>query len=154
MSHYEDRLAACGIDWPQLSRPELPFSPTTKVGNILYVSGQIPEKGDNIAHIGQIGREIDIETALESAKLCAANVIFWANAALDGNLDRVVRLVKLTVFINAVPGFTAYSQIGNGASQIMNAVFGERGNHARSAIGVAGLPANVPVEVEAVFHIR
>lgn len=154
MSHYKDKLAACGIDWPNLARPDLPFSPTTKVDNFLYVSGQIPEKGSDIAYVGQVGRDIDIETALESAKLCAANIIFWANAALDGDLDRVVRLAKLTVFVNAVPGFTAYSQIGNGASQVMNAVFGERGEHARSAIGVAGLPANVPVEVEAVFHIR
>ncbi|MDH7788560.1 enamine deaminase RidA (YjgF/YER057c/UK114 family) [Ochrobactrum sp. 19YEA23] len=154
MSDYKEKLAACGIVWPNLTRPDLPFSPTTKVDNFLYVSGQIPEKGSDIAYIGQVGGEIDMETALESAKLCAANVIFWANEALDGDLDRVVRLAKLTVFVNAVPGFTTYSQVGNGASQLMNAVFGERGAHARSAIGVAGLPANVPVEVEAVFHIR
>ncbi len=154
MSNYQNKLTACGIEWPNLARPDLPFSPTTKADNFLYVSGQIPEKAGEIAYTGQVGGEIDIDNALESAKLCAANVIFWANEALEGDLDRVVGLAKLTVFINAVADFNAYSQVGNGASQIMNVVFGERGVHARSAIGVAGFPANVPVEVEAVFLIR
>lgn len=154
MSSHREKLAACGLDWPELSRPDLPFSPTIEINNFLYVSGQIPERGADIAYVGQVGREIDAQTAYESAKLCAANIIFWANEALGGDLDRVTQLVKLTVFINAVPGFSNYSQIGNGASQVMQTVFGDRGEHARSAIGVAGLPANVPVEVEAVFYLR
>lgn len=154
MTDYRKNLEACGIAWPELARPNLPFAPTKRIGDVLYVSGQIPEAAGEIAFTGKVGAEIDIETALESARLCAANAIYWVSDALGGDLDRVVQLAKLTIFINATPGFTTFSQIGNGASEIMNAVFGARGEHARSAIGVAGLPANVPVEVEAVFHIR
>lgn len=154
MTSYRTTLEACGIAWPELSRPNLPFAPTKRIGDILYVSGQIPETLSDIVFTGKVGAEIDVETALKSAKLCAANVIYWVDQALDGDLDRVIQLAKLTIFINAAPGFAAFSQIGNGASEVMNAVFGERGEHARSAVGMAGLPANVPVEVEAVFHVR
>ncbi|MFT4505997.1 RidA family protein [Caballeronia sp. 15711] len=154
MSSYTEKLEGCGVDWPQLSRPDLPFSPTKRIGDFLYVSGQIPEVVGEVAYVGRVGQEVDIETALNSARICAANIIYWVDNALNGDLDRVVQLAKLTIFINAIPGFTAFSQIGNGASEVMNAVFGERGEHARSAIGMAGLPANVPVEIEAVFHVR
>lgn len=154
MSIYRKHLEDLGIEWPKLSRPNLPFSPTRRIGDVLYVSGQIPEVLSDIAFVGKVGQEIDMERALQSARICAANAIYWVDQALDCDLDRVVQLAKLTIFINAVPGFSAFSQIGKGASEVMNAVFGERGDHARSAIGVAGLPANVPVEVEAVFQIR
>lgn len=154
MIDYKQRLADCGIAWPELDRPDLPFTPARRIGDVLHVSGQIPEVHGKIAFSGKVGEKIDIETALQNARICAANVIYWVDHALEGDLDRVLQLAKLTVFINAVPGFTAFSQVGNGASEVMNAVFGARGEHARSAIGVAGLPANVPVEVEAIFHIR
>lgn len=154
MSEYKKNLQSCGVTWPELSRPDLPFAPTKRVGDVLYVSGQIPEVLNDIPYIGKVGEEIDVETALHCARLCAANIIYWVDQALEGDLDRVVQLAKLTVFINAVPGFTAFSQIGNGASEMMNVVFGERGEHARSALGMAGLPANVPVEVEAIFYVR
>jgi enamine deaminase RidA (YjgF/YER057c/UK114 family) len=154
MSTYKQKLEACGVEWPELYRPDLPFAPTKQIGEVLYVSGQIPEKSGDIAYVGQVGGEIDIGAALQCARLCAANIIYWVDRALEGNLDRVVQLAKLTIFINAVPGFAAFSTIGNGASEVMNAVFGERGEHARSAVGMAGLPANVPVEIEAVFYVR
>lgn len=154
MTDYRTIVEHQGIAWPQLVRPNLPFTPTKRIGDTLYISGQIPEVLGQIAFAGKVGAEIDFETALKSARLCAANVVFWVDHALDGDLDRVVQLAKLTVFINGTAGFSAFSQIGNGASELMNAVFGERGEHARSAIGVAGLPANVPVEVEAIFQVR
>jgi enamine deaminase RidA (YjgF/YER057c/UK114 family) len=154
MSSYKEKLEGCGVEWPRLSRPDLPFSPTKRIGDVLYVSGQIPEVVGDVAYVGKVGDEVDIEAALKSARICAANIIYWVDNALGGDLDRVVQLAKLTIFINAVPGFTAFSQIGNGASAVMNAVFEERGEHARSAIGMAGLPANVPVEIAAVFHVR
>lgn len=152
--NYKARLEACGVSWPELSRPNLPFVPAHIVGDFLYVSGQIPEVGAEIAATGKVGTEVDAETALQCARICAANVIYWASHALGEDLDRVVKVAKLTIFVNAVPGFAGFSQVGNGASEVMNAVFGERGEHARSAVGMAGLPANVPVEVEAVFQIR
>lgn len=152
--NYKERLQACGFEWPVLNRPDLPFAPAKRIGTMLYVSGQIPEVRGEIAHVGRVGRDIDAEVATTSAALCAANIVYWACEALNGDLDRVVQLAKLTVFINAIPDFTAFSEIGNGASAVMNAVFAERGEHARCAIGVGGLPANVPVEVDAVFHVR
>jgi len=154
MSVYQSKLQSCGIEWPQLTRPDLPFVPTRRVGDMLYVSGQIPEVLNDIPFIGQVGAEIDVDTALQCARICAANIIWWVDRALDGDLDRVIQLAKLTIFINAIPGFCAYSLVGNGASEVMNTVFGERGEHARSAIGMAGLPANVPVEIEAIFQVR
>lgn len=152
--NYRARFEACGVSWPELSRPNLPFIPAHIVGDFLYVPGQIPELGSEIAATGKVGAEVDVEAALQCARICAANVIYWANHALGDDLDRVIKVAKLTVFVNAVPGFAGFSQVGNGASEMMNAVFGDRGAHARSAVGMAGLPANVPVEVEAVFQIR
>ncbi len=151
---YRARLEAFGVSWPELSRPNLPFVPAHIVGDFLYVSGQIPEQGADIPVTGKVGAEVDAEAALQSARICAANVIYWAHSALGGDLDRVVKVAKLTVFVNAAPGFAGFSHVANGASDVMNAVFGDRGEHARSAVGMAGLPANVPVEVEAVFQIR
>jgi len=151
---YRARLEGCGVSWPELSRPNLPFVPAHIVGDFLYVSGQIPELGTAIAATGKVGAEVDTEAALQCARICAANVIYWANDALGDDLDRVIKVAKLTIFVNAVASFAGFSQVGNGASEVMNTVFGERGVHARSAVGMAGLPANVPVEVEAVFQIR
>lgn len=152
---YQHKLKAFGIAWPELEQPaELPFSPTVRVGDVIYVSGQIPEVGSEIVTIGQVGGEIDVAAAQQSARLCAANVIYWIHEALSGDLDRVVQVAKLNIYVNAVPGFTSYSLVGNGASEVMNSFFGTRGEHARCAIGMGGLPANVPVEVDAIFHVR
>lgn len=151
---YRQRLEALDIAWPELARPDLPFAPAVRVGDIIYISGQIPEVGDDIRDIGQVGAEFDLASAQKSAQLCAANVIYWLDKELGGDLDRVIQIAKLTIYVNAVPGFTGYSQVGNGASEVMNAVFGARGEHARCALGMGGLPANVPVEIDAVVHVR
>lgn len=151
---YRKRLEALNIDWPELARPDLPFTPTMRVGDIVYISGQIPEVGDEIVDIGKVGAEFDMAAAQKSAKLCAANVIYWLDKALGGDLDRVIQIAKLTIYVNAVPGFTDYSQVGNAASEVMNSVFGARGEHARCALGMGGLPANVPVEIDAIVHVR
>lgn len=151
---YRQRLEALDIAWPELARPDLPFAPAVRVGDIIYISGQIPEVGDEIVDIGQVGAEFDLAGAQRSARLCAANVIYWLDKELGGDLDRVIQIAKLTIYVNAIPGFSAYSQVGNGASEVMNAVFGARGEHARCALGMGGLPANVPVEIDAVVHVR
>src|SRR5262245_24206243 len=137
---YRKRLEELGIAWPRLERPDLPFAPAVRVGDIIYVSGQIPEAGNDIVATGQVGGEIDIAQAQRMAQLCAANVIYWLDKQLDGDLDRVLRIAKLHVYVNAVPGFAAYSQVGNGASELLLKVLGERGEHARSALGMGGLP--------------
>lgn len=151
---YRKRLEGLGTAWPSLERPDFPFTPAVRVGDIIYVSGQIPEAGGDIVATGQVGKEIDLAGAQKAAALCGANVVYWLHKELDGDLDRVVRIAKLTVYVNAVPGFDAFSQVGNGASELFLKMFGERGEHARAALGMGGLPANVPVEVDAIVHVR
>jgi enamine deaminase RidA (YjgF/YER057c/UK114 family) len=151
---YRKRLEELDIAWPSLARPDLPFAPAVRVGDIIYVSGQIPEVGDGSVTKGQVGAGIDLASARRSAQLCAANVIYWLDKELEGDLDRVLKIAKLTVYVNAVPGFADFSQVGNGASELVLKVFGERGRHARCALGMSGLPLNVPVEIDAVVHVR
>ena len=151
---YRKRLEGLGIAWPNLRRPDFPFAPVVRVGDTVYISGQIPEIGNDIVVTGQVGREIDLAAAQNAAALCGANIVYWLYKELDGDLDRVARIAKLTVYVNAVPGFDAFSQVGNGASVFFLKLFGARGEHARAALGMAGLPANVPVEVDAIVHVR
>jgi enamine deaminase RidA (YjgF/YER057c/UK114 family) len=151
---FEARFAELGMEWPDVRPPDLPFSPAVRVGDIIYVSGQIPEAGADIVSIGRVGAEISLEQAQRAAALCAANVIFWLSKELGGALEQVVRVAKVHVYVNAVPGFSDYSLVGNGASDVFRKVFGPAGEHARAAIGMAGLPANVPVEVDAIVHVR
>ena len=151
---YRKRLEELDIAWPSLSRPNLPFAPAVRVGDIIYVSGQIPEVGGDIVATGQVGAALDLAEAQRMARICTANVVYWLDRELNGDLDRVVKIAKLTVYVNAVPGFADYSQVGNGASELLLKVFGDRGEHARSSLGMGGLPLNVPVEIDAIVHVR
>ncbi len=154
MTAYQEAFRALGLEWPQVDRPDLPFSPTKRVGDLVFVSGQIPEQGSSIIATGKVGDQIDAEAAEAIARTCAANVIYWLERELDGDLDRVVQFAKVTVYVNGAPGFDGYSQVANGASALFRAVFGARGDHARAAVGMGGLPAGVPVEVDAVVQVR
>ena len=154
MSSIRAKFEELGFVWPNLSPPDLPFSPVVCDNGLLIVSGQIPEDNDEIVATGKVGEAYSLEEAKEIAAQCTSNVVFWIDRELAGDIDRVTRISKLTVFVNAVAGFAQYSEVANGASERINAVFGARGNHARSAIGVAGLPANVPVEVEAIVQVK
>ena len=149
-----DKLREYGYELPQPKAPVATYIPVTRTGDIIYVSGQIPEVGDDIVATGQVGAAIDVPKAQRIAGICAANVIYWLDKELGGDLDRVLKFAKLTVYVNAVPGFAQISQVGNGASDVLLKVFGERGEHARSALGMGGLPLNVPVEIDAVVHVR
>jgi enamine deaminase RidA (YjgF/YER057c/UK114 family) len=119
----------------------------------VFISGQIPLKDGKPQFIGKVGDGISLEEAQAAAKLCGVNVLAQLSAACDGNLDRVVRCLKLGVFVNAVPDYTQQPEVANGASDLMVAVFGDAGKHARAAVGVGSLPRGVAVEVEAVFEI-
>ena len=154
MSRLKDRFRELGLDFPTIAKPDLPFAPAMRIGNIVYISGQIPEIGEDLPFIGKVGGEIDLERAQKAAAVCAANVLYWLDAEIDGDISRVVQVAKVTVYVNAVEGYAQFSQVGNGASRLFLDVLGPAGMHARAAIGVAGLPLNVPVEVDAVVHIR
>lgn len=148
------RFHELGLTPPNVDRADLPFAPCVRVGDVVYVSGQIPERGEEIGAVGKVGAEVSLEEARKAAETCAANVLFWLDRELQGDLDRVVRVAKLTVYVNAAPDFGQISQVGNGASELVLKILGARGEHARSALGMASLPLGVAVEVDAIVHVR
>ncbi len=147
------RLKELGVEIPEAPTPAAAYVPYTIANNIVSISGQLPLVGGKIEHKGALGAEFTVEEAKKVAKLCAINVVSQLRAACGGDLDRVKRCVKIVVFVTSVHGFSEQHLVANGASEFIVEVFGEKGKHARSAIGVAGLPLGVPVEVEAFFEI-
>jgi enamine deaminase RidA (YjgF/YER057c/UK114 family) len=151
--HIETRLKDLGIVLPTPPAPVASYVPTVKTGSLVFVSGQIPAGPDGLKYVGIVGQDLSVDDGKAAARLCAVNLLAQVKAACDGDLDRVTRCVKLSVFVNAVPGFTQHPEIANGASDLMVQVFDDAGKHARAAVGAASLPRNVAVEVEAVFEI-
>ena len=149
----EARLTALGITLPTAAAPAANYVPTVISGGLLHISGQIPFGPDGKPLQGRLGETHDTAAGADAARLCAINLIAQMAAAL-GSLDRVERVVKLGVFVSSTADFTQQPEVGNGASDLMVAVFGEAGRHARSAVGVAVLPRGVPVEVDAIVAIR
>ena len=155
MSQIDKKLAELGITLPTPAAPVANYVPFVRTGNLVVISGQIclgPDGTLSEAHKGKLGAEVSPEKGQEAARLCALNVLAQLKSAV-GDLDRVVRCVRLGGFINAVPTFATVPVVMNGASDLMVAVFGDKGRHARSTIGVAELPADAAVEVEAIFEV-
>jgi enamine deaminase RidA (YjgF/YER057c/UK114 family) len=148
----EERLAELGIDLPSPPAPAAVYVPTVQSGALLYTSGQVATGPGGLLASGNVGAEVDLDTAVACARQCAVNVLAQLKAAL-GDLSRVRRVVKLTVFVASDPSFTDQHLVANGASELLGEVFGEPGRHARSAVGAAALPTNTPVEVEAVVEV-
>jgi enamine deaminase RidA (YjgF/YER057c/UK114 family) len=148
----DQRLAELGIVLPIAAVPAANYVPTVTSGTLLFVSGQVPMGPQGIEFLGRLGAGVEIEEGRQAARLCAINVLAQAKAAL-GDLDHITRLVKVVGFVNSAPEFVDQPKVVNGASDLFVDVFGDRGRHARSAVGVAGLPFGVPVEVEAIFEI-
>ena len=146
-----DRLKALGLDLPPVAVPFASFAQWSKAGNLIYVSGQLPRKDGKMLNPGKVGAGVTPEQAKESAKLCALNVLAVAQAACDGDLSRIRACVRLEGFVASAPAFTEQSTVVNGASDLVVAVFGDNGKHARIAIGVATLPLDACVEVAAIF---
>ncbi len=147
------RIAELGITLPEAAKPAGSYVPFVRTGNLLHTSGQIPFGPDGLEFIGKLGDTLSLEDGQKAARLCALHVLAQTKAAI-GDLDRVVRLVKLVGFVNAAPDFGDQPKVVNGASDIMVEILGERGRHARSAVGVASLPFGVAVEVEAILEVE
>ncbi|MEE9434438.1 MAG: RidA family protein [Sphingorhabdus sp.] len=148
----EDRLAELGLTLPEAAAPVASYVPAVEAGGMLYISGQLPFiDGDLMT--GKVGERRSEEEAQEAAKACAVMLIAQMKKAL-GSLDRVERIVKLGVFVASMPDYTGQPKVANGASDLMEAVFGEAGKHARSAVGVPALPLDATVEIDAVVQIR
>ena len=148
----ETRLQSMGITLPQAAAPAANYLPWCRSGTLLFTAGQLPLKDGKLAATGLLGRDLDTAQGKEAARLCAINILAQAKAATQ-DLEKIARLVKITVFVATAPGFTEQHLVANGASDLFAEALGERGRHARSAVGVASLPMNAPVEIEAIIEI-
>ena len=147
------RLAALDITLPEPAKPVASYVSFVQTGNLVHVSGQLSNDASGGIK-GTVGVDVTPEQAAAGARLCAINLIAQINAAVDGDLERVVRIVKLGGFVQAGPGFTAIPAVINGCSDLMVEVFGDAGKHARSAVGVYQLPLGFAVEVDAIVEVR
>jgi enamine deaminase RidA (YjgF/YER057c/UK114 family) len=147
------KLKDLGITLPKAAAPVANYVPYVVSGNLVFISGQVTLGPNGLEYVGIVGKEFNVEQGQAAARLCAFNLIAQLREACGGNLDRVRRCVKLTAFVNAIPGFDKHPEVANGASDVMVQVFGDAGKHARAAVGAGSLPRNVAVEVDAVFEI-
>jgi len=146
-----DRLAELGLALPPVVPPVAAYVPAQISGNLVYTAGQLPMVGGVLPAVGKVGAEVGADEAQEYARICALNALAAADSVI-GSLDRVTRVVKVTGFVASAPDFTGQPGVVNGASELLGEVFGDAGKHARSAVGVAVLPLDAPVEVEVILE--
>jgi enamine deaminase RidA (YjgF/YER057c/UK114 family) len=148
----EERLAELGLAVPEVAAPVAAYVPAVRSGSHVFTSGQLPMREGQLIRTGKVGGEVTPEQAVECARQCALNALAAVRAEI-GDLSAIVRIVKVVAFVASTPDFTGQPGVANGASQLFGDVFGERGVHARSAVGVAVLPLDAPVEVELVVEV-
>lgn len=153
MSKIEARLKELAITLPTPPAPVASYVPYVVTGNLAFISGQVTVTPEGLKYVGKVGADLSLEDGKEAAKVCAINLLAQLKAACGGDLERVRRCVKLGVFVNATPDFTQHPEVGNGASDLIVAVLGDAGKHARAATGAGSLPRGVAVEVDGVFEI-
>lgn len=152
MSTPEARLAELGLSVPEVTKPVAAYVPAVRSGNHVFTSGQLPMRDGQLITTGKVGGEVTPEEAVECAQQCVLNAMA-AVKSIVGDLSRVVRVVKVVAFVSSTPDFTGQPQVANGASELIGKVFGDAGQHARSAVGVPVLPLNAPVEVEIIVEV-
>jgi enamine deaminase RidA (YjgF/YER057c/UK114 family) len=143
----EEKLNKLGLKIPPAPKPLAAYIPATKVGNFVFTSGQVPVVDGEIIYTGKVGKDLTEDDARKAAELCLINCLS-ALKSIIGNLDNIKQIVKLTVFVNSANDFTAQPRVANGASELLEKIFGEIGKHVRSAVGVNALPLNSAVEIE------
>jgi enamine deaminase RidA (YjgF/YER057c/UK114 family) len=153
MSGPTERLAALRLTLPPVAAPVAAYVPAVRTGMYVYTSGQLPTVDGKLPAVGKVGDEVSAQDAAGMARTCALNALAAA-ASAAGGLEAIRRIVKVTGFVASAPGFGGQAQVINGASELLIEVFGEDGKHSRSAIGVAELPLNAPVEVELIAEVR
>jgi enamine deaminase RidA (YjgF/YER057c/UK114 family) len=149
---FEERLAGLGMELPPTPDPVASYVPVVVSGTLAFVAGQIPLAEGKMLVAGKLGAELDVRAGADAARTCALQALSALKAEL-GSLERIRRIVKLTVFVASAPGFTDQPKVANGASDLLSDVFGEMGRHARSSVGVVELPLGAPVEVELIAEI-
>jgi len=150
--HVEQRLRKLGLKLPQPARPGAEYVPTKRIGNLLFLSGQGPIRNGVPLVVGQVGGDLTLEQGAEAARLATLNALAAIREAV-GSLDCVEEVVQVRGFVNSAPGFFQQPQVMNAASELLVAVFGDRGRHARCALGTSSLPHNIPVEIEMIVSI-
>ena len=153
MGRITDRLEELGISLPEAPKPVAAYVPAVQSGSLVFISGQIPLSGGTLLASGPVPSSVDLEQATAAARQCAVNALAVLSDHLDGDLDRVEQVVRLGVFVASDPGFTDQPKVANGASELMQDVFGDAGRHARAAIGSVSLPIGATVEVEMLVQV-
>lgn len=153
MSEMRERLAQMGLELPRPPVPIANFMPFTRTGGLVFLAGQVNEWNGTVPYVGKLGEAFDLDAGVQAARLCALNLIACLEVACEGDLDRVQRCLRLGGFVNCIPTFNAAPAVVNGASDLMVALWGDRGRHARTAVGVASLPRGAAVEVDGIFEI-
>jgi enamine deaminase RidA (YjgF/YER057c/UK114 family) len=148
----EERLAALGLDLPEVAAPLAAYLPTVRTGDLVFTAGQLPLRVGELIATGAVGGAVNVDEAVMCAQQCTLNALAAVKAEV-GDLAAVRRVVKVVVYVASATDFTAQAQVANGASELLGEVFGESGRHARSAVGVAVLPLDAPVEVELVVEV-
>lgn len=147
------RLARLGLELPPVAAPVAAYVPAIRVGDLVYSSGQLPSVAGQLIAVGKVGAEVTAEVGAECARTAVLNALA-AVSEQAGGIDEIERIVRVVIFVASAPDFTGQPQVGNGASEVLGELFGDAGRHARSAVGVAVLPLDAPVEVELVVQVR
>ncbi|MGH6932673.1 MAG: RidA family protein [Dongiaceae bacterium] len=150
----DKHLADKQIELPKAAAPVANYVPAVQTGNLVFISGQVTVWNGEFKYKGKLGKEYTVVEGQAAARMCGLNAIAQLKSALNGDLDRVKRCVKLTVFVNSADDFVDQPKVANGVSDLMVEVFGDAGRHARSAVGVNVLPLNLAVEVETIFEVQ
>lgn len=154
MSKAEEKLAALGLELPEAAAPVANYVGHVVSGKTVYISGQLPYRNGKLAYTGRLGAGVMIDDGYAAGRQCGLNILAHLKVACGGDLDRVARVVRLGGFVNCTPEFNDAPKCVNGASDLMVAVFGDAGRHARAAVGVASLPAGAAVEVDAIVELK
>ena len=151
--HIDARLQELGITLPKVMAPAGNYAPWVRSGPFIFVSGQLPlNEAGTLEYVGALGKSLTAEDGRKAARLAAINILAVLHFALDGHLDQIKRVIKITGFVNADPSFGEHPEVINGASELFVQVFGDAGRHTRAAVGASSLPRNVAVEIEAIFE--
>lgn len=150
----ESQLSHLGLELPVAPKPVAAYVPCVRTGSLLFVSGQLPFRDGQLLAVGSVPSKVTAEEAHAAARQCVLNALAIAKAELGGDLERIQRVVRLGAFVQSDNGFSQQPQVANGASELVLALFGEKGRHARAAVGVNALPLNASVEVEFIFEVN
>lgn len=150
----ESKLKELGIELPSENPPAANYVPAVKVGSLVFISGQTCKWNGVLQYTGKVGKDYNLEEAQRAARLCGLNILLQIKNACNGDLEKVIRCVRIGVFVNSTDDFTDHAKVANGVSDLMVAVFGENGRHVRTSISSNSLPSNTTVEVDAVFEVE